>query len=332
MSVTSPCNVTLAKLAQDLGILGHLWSAHDAITSWLMLISIWLLLYIHIGHIKSVWAIGVLSQGHMGELLLCNTGQVVSRFGKESESLVSLQEFHNSIMSCLKLIFTSECFIYSYIHIKNIQNVWTIDILLSQGHVGAPLYQTLHHRPSWYQFCERIRVTHGVEMMSLCHGWGWFSPQNASYIHIWYIQSVWAISMQSYRHMAAPLLLHWSSWPQIWDFRSLVEWNWCHYLMFEADIQLRLRPLHTSILDIYKEFETLVCCLKGTWVHPYPYYSTRAKLAKDRGKSGSLVEWNWYNFVMFEADSHIRLLHTSMFVTMPPLKRFNRFSKKIEII
>ncbi len=37
--------------------------------------------------------------------------------------------------------------------------------------------------------------------------------------------------------------------------------------MVEADIDLRL--LHTSILYIYKVFETLVCCLEGIWVYPY---------------------------------------------------------------
>ena len=38
-------------------------------------------------------------------------------------------------------------------------------------------------------------------------------------------------------------------------------------VMVEADIHLRL--LHTSILDIYKVFETIVCCIKGIWLHPY---------------------------------------------------------------
>ena len=60
---------------------------------------------------------------------------------------------------------------------------------------------------------------------------------------------------------------------------SLVEWKWCHYIMAEADINLR--PFHTSIFDIYKGFEPLVCCLKGTWVHPYTV--TPAKLAPDFG-------------------------------------------------
>jgi hypothetical protein len=39
------------------------------------------------------------------------------------------------------------------------------------------------------------------------------------------------------------------------------------YVMVEANIHLR--PLHTSILDIHKVFEPLVCCLKGIWLHPY---------------------------------------------------------------
>ena len=37
--------------------------------------------------------------------------------------------------------------------------------------------------------------------------------------------------------------------------------------MVEGDNHLR--PLHTSMLDMYKVFELLVCCLKGIWVHPY---------------------------------------------------------------
>jgi hypothetical protein len=54
--------------------------------------------------------------------------------------------------------------------------------------------------------------------------------------------------------------------------------------MVEADIHFI--PLHTSILDIYKVFETLVCCLKGIWVHPYSF--TLARLAPDLGTQGHL--------------------------------------------
>ncbi len=49
--------------------------------------------------------------------------------------------------------------------------------------------------------------------------------------------------------------------------------------MVNADIHLR--PLHTSILDIYKVFETLVCCLKDIWLHPYTV--TLAKVSRVLG-------------------------------------------------
>jgi hypothetical protein len=49
--------------------------------------------------------------------------------------------------------------------------------------------------------------------------------------------------------------------------------------MVEADIYFR--PLHTSILDIHKVFELLVCCLKGIWLHLYTV--TPSKLAPDLG-------------------------------------------------
>jgi hypothetical protein len=70
--------------------------------------------------------------------------------------------------------------------------------------------------------------------------------------------------------------------------------------MVEADIHLRL-PF-TSILDIYKVFEPLVCCLNGIWVHPYTV--TPAKLAPDLGSQ--------CHNVMFEADIYLRLLQTSI--------------------
>ncbi len=49
--------------------------------------------------------------------------------------------------------------------------------------------------------------------------------------------------------------------------------------MVEADIHFR--PLHTSIWDIYKVFETLICCLKGIWLRPYTV--TLAKFLPDLG-------------------------------------------------
>ncbi len=68
--------------------------------------------------------------------------------------------------------------------------------------------------------------------------------------------------------------------------------------MFEADIHLRL--LCASIVDIYKVFELLVCCLKGIWLHPYTL--TMAKLPPDLGSQ--------CHNIMFEASIYLRLLHT----------------------
>ncbi len=67
--------------------------------------------------------------------------------------------------------------------------------------------------------------------------------------------------------------------PRFGDSGSLEEWKWCHNVIVEADIHLR--PLHTSILDIYIVFETLWCCLKGIWFHLYTI--TPAKLPPDLG-------------------------------------------------
>jgi hypothetical protein len=58
--------------------------------------------------------------------------------------------------------------------------------------------------------------------------------------------------------------------------------------MVETDIHLR--PFHTSTLDINKVFETLACCLKGIWVHPYSV--TPARLAPDLGTQGHLWSEN----------------------------------------
>jgi hypothetical protein len=76
--------------------------------------------------------------------------------------------------------------------------------------------------------------------------------------------------------------------------------------MFEADIHLRL--LHTSILDIYKVFEPLVCCLKDIWLHPYTI--TLAKLPPDLGiqvhlRSGNDAITSWLRLIS-TSDHFIR--------------------------
>ena len=69
----------------------------------------------------------------------------------------------------------------------------------------------------------------------------------------------------------------------------------------EADIHLRL--LHTSILDIYKVFEPLVCCLKAICLHPHTV--TPAKLGRDLESQGHL--WGKNDVI----TSWLRLISTS---------------------
>ncbi len=104
--------------------------------------------------------------------------------------------------------------------------------------------------------------------------------------------------------------LYQQRWPQILGFGSLAEWKWCHYVMVEADIHLRL--LLTSIFGIKNVFEVLFCCLKGILVHPYTI--TLAKLPPYFGLLGHLrVEmmllhhgWGWYPP---QTGSHIHSRH-----------------------
>jgi hypothetical protein len=76
--------------------------------------------------------------------------------------------------------------------------------------------------------------------------------------------------------------------------------------MVVADINFRL--LHTSMLDIYKVFETLVCCLKGIWLHPYTV--TPAKMPSDFGiqvhlRSGNDATMSWLRPI-FTSDPFIQ--------------------------
>ena len=95
--------------------------------------------------------------------------------------------------------------------------------------------------------------------------------------------------MLSQGHMVAPLT-HYTGQvgPRFGDSGSLEVWKRYNNVMVEADIHFR--PLNTSMLYIYKVFETLVCCLNGIWVHPYSI--TPARLAQDLGTRGHLWSEN----------------------------------------
>ncbi len=211
--------------------------------------------------------------------------------------------------------------------------------MLSQGHVGAPLYRCIGHVDlrfwglgslvEWKQ-CHYVMVEADILLRALhtfilgiykvfeplvcCRKGVWVLPYTVTLAKLApYLGNQgnlrnendaitsWLRLISTSYHFIHPFLtytkclshwyavsreygctliqLHRPSWPHIWGLRSLVEWKCCHNIMVEADIYIK--PLHTSIVDIYKVFELLVCCLKGIWVHPSTV--TPAKLAPDLG-------------------------------------------------
>ena len=105
-------------------------------------------------------------------------------------------------------------------------------------------------------------VTCVVKMVSLCHGWGWQPLQTACHIHFRHKQSVWTHWYAVHRHMAvAPNSYTQCTWVRFCDPGSLVESTWYHYVMAEADSQLKL--LLASILNIKKCLSTLIYCFQA---------------------------------------------------------------------
>ncbi len=111
---------------------------------------------------------------------------------------------------------------------------------------------------SWLRFLG-FWVTCGVKMMWLCQEWGWQPPQTASHIHIGHILSDWAHWYAIHGHTVSSLHRYTHpTWVRFWGRWSLVESKWLDYVMVEHDSHLNLLP--TSILDIYKVIDTLMCC------------------------------------------------------------------------
>jgi hypothetical protein len=116
--------------------------------------------------------------------------------------------------------------------------------------------------PTWLRFW--FWVTCGVNMMWLCHGWGWQPPQTASHIHIRHIQTAWAHCYAVHGHTVAALHSYsHSTWLRFWGTGSLVESKWCDYVIVEADDHLKLLPV--SILDINKVLGHIAMLSIGKW-------------------------------------------------------------------
>ncbi len=146
--------------------------------------------------------------------------------------------------------------------------------------------------------------------MWLCHGWGWQPPQTDSRIHIRHIQSVWVHWYAILRHMVAALhsYAH-PTWVRFWGSGSLVESNWCDYVMVEADGQLKLLP--TAILDICKVFEHIYAVHRHTVAALHSFSHSNRLIFWSFG-SLVVVESKWCDYVMVEADSQLKLLPPSI--------------------
>ena len=145
------------------------------------------------------------------------------------------------IMPWLRLKAISNC---SPILLRHFQSVW-VHWYAVHWHTVAALHSYLTRVLG---FC----VTYGVKMMSLHHGWGWQTPQNASHSHIRHIHGVWAHWYAFHMHIVAALHSYTHpNWLRIWGSWSLVESKWCCYVIVDADSHLKLLPI---ILDIYTVF------------------------------------------------------------------------------
>ena len=151
------------------------------------------------------------------------------------------------IMSWLRLTATSNCFPHLYwTYTKWLSTLicylWAYSISLTQ------LY------PHYLGQILEFSVTCGVNMMSLCHGWGWPPTQTDSHIHIRHTKSVWSLwyavhgdkvaALHSYTHTLGSnlgALSHLRS-------QNVVSTSWLR-------LTATSNCFPSSILDIYKVFE-----------------------------------------------------------------------------
>jgi hypothetical protein len=206
-------------LGSDVGALGHLWSQHDVIMSWLKLTATpQTASHIHIRHIRCVWACWYAIYRHMVAALHIYTHPTWLRCWG-SGSLVESKWCHYVMVEGDG--HTSNCFPNPYKTYR-----MSLSTLIcwpwAYGSSCTRLY------PPYLAQMLGLWVTWGVKMMSLCHGWSWQPPQTASHIHIRYIQSVWAHWYAVQRHIVAALHSYTNSNRlRFGGSGSLVESKWC---------------------------------------------------------------------------------------------------------
>ncbi len=144
--------------------------------------------------------------------------------------------------------------------------------------------------------------------MSLCHVWSWQPPQTASHIYIRHIQSVCAHWYAVHRHTVSPL--HSYTHPTFLRFGVLGHllsqmmrlchgWGWQPP---QTAYHIHIRQMQSVSAHWYAVHIHMVAAL-----HSY----THPTWLRFWG-SGSLVESKGCDYVMVEADSHLKLLPTSI--------------------
>ncbi len=186
-------------------------------------------------------------------------------------------------MSRLRLTATSNCFPHPY---------WTYKKWLSTSICYLWAYSISHTQlyPHYFGQILGFWVTCGVNMMWLCHGWGWQLPQTASHIHIRHIQCDLAHWYAVHWHTVSALhsFTH-PTWLRFCGTWSLVESQLCIYVMVDADGHLKLLP--TSILDTYKVIEHIDMLPKCIQYYLYTVIPTLL-LGSDFGVLGHLWSQN----------------------------------------
>jgi hypothetical protein len=204
-------------------------------------------------HIQSVWAHWYAVHGHMAVASNSYTNSTWVIFWGYG-SLVESKWCHYIMVRVHSHL---NCFLHPYSTYAKCLST----LIYCLGAYKSSLKQLYPH-----YFCQILGfwVTCGVEMASLHHGLGWQPTQNTSCIHIIHIHSVWAHWYAVHAHMvvASNSYTH-PSWLILCGSGSLVESEWCHYVMVDADSQLKLLP--TSKLYIYKVFENIDMLSMGIW-------------------------------------------------------------------
>ncbi len=192
--------------------------------------------------------------------------------------------------------------------------------MLPQGHMVAPLYR----------YTGKVAPRFG-KSMPLCHVWGWYLPQIASYIYKTYIEclSHWYAVSRAYGCTLIPL--HWPSCPQIWGFRftSGLEmmpqrhgWGWY--------------PLQTTSYIHIRHIQSVWAIGMLSQGHMgAPLFRYTGRLAPDLGTHNHLCSENdaitsWLRLIsthlwlqLFHASVHTALYHQEVLPHHIPIWRTN---------